>query len=188
MHKIINIVFPCRNPIPNMRPNFHDILNSLLEDEQKTLDLPSEDANSHKQATMLGGPLTAGENMYKTLQKSYTNNRFSIVNGEILYESIDQYQPFTSESSSPLAKESILVSSYNHSAQYYSTPQNDPFNTADGDDIYDDITNCTTDFTQASTYEVPEQVQGSRKPPPLPAGPPPPLQFNDANDMDYEEI
>ena len=166
-----------------MRPNFHDILNSLLEDEQKTLEVPHGDASSHKQATVLGGPLTAGENMYKTLQKSYTNNRFSIVNGEILYESIDQYQPFTSSS---LDNKATSVSAYSHSAQY-SRPQNEPLDTTDGDDIYDDITNCTTDFTQASTYEVPEQVQGSRKPP-LPAGPPPPLQFDDANDTDYEEI
>ena len=166
-----------------MRPNFHDILNSLLEDEQKTLEVPHDDATVHKQATMLGGPLTAGENMYKTLQKSYINNRFSIVNGEILYESIDQYQPFTSSMSN---KEVTLVSSHNYSAQQ-SPSQNEPLNTVDADDIYDDITNCTTDFTEASTYEVPEQMQGSRKPP-LPAGPPPPLHFDDANDMDYEEI
>ena len=168
-----------RNPVPNLRPNFHGILNSLLEDEQKTLEVPHEDASAHKQATMLGGPLTAGENMYTTLQKSYTNNRFSVVNGEILYESIDQYQPFTSSS---LDKEATSASSYN-----YSPPQNEPLNTVDADDIYDDVTNCAADYTQASTYEVPEQVQGSRKPP-LPVGPPPPLHFDDANDTDYEEI
>ena len=105
------------------------------------------------------------------------------MNGEILYESIDQYQPFTSSS---LDNRATSVSAFSHSAQY-SPPQNEPSNAADGDDIYDDITNCTANFTQASTYEVPEQVQGSGKPP-LPAGPPPPLQFNDANDTDYEEI
>ena len=168
-----------------MRPNFHDILNSLLEDERKTLEVPHEDASVHKQASMLGAPLAAGENMYKTLQKSYTNNRFSIVNGELLYESIDQYQPVTSSSS--LDNKAISASSYSHSAQY-SPPQNEPSNTTEGEDIYDDITNCSTNFTSAATYEVPEQqVQGSRKPP-LPAGPPPALQFDDPNDMDYEEI
>jgi phage gpG-like protein len=171
----------CRNPIPSMRPNFHDILNSLLEDEQKTLEIPREDASVHKQATMLGGPLTASENMYKSLRKSYTNNRFSVVNGEILYDSIDQYQPVTSSSSSDIKATS--ASSYNHYAQY-SPAQNEPLNATDGDDIYDDITNCATNFSQAATYEVPEYVQGSRKPP-VPSGPPP---FDDTNDMDYEEI
>ena len=176
--------FECRNPIPNMRPNFHDILNSLLENEQKTLEIPHEDASVHKQATVLGGPLIAGENMYKSLQQSYTNNRFSVVDGEILYESIDQYQPVTSPSSDIKA---TSASSYNHSTRY-SPSQNEPLNATDGDDIYDDITNCTTNFTQAATYEVPEHVQGSLRRPPLPAGPPPTLNFDDANDMDYEEI
>ena len=166
-----------------MRPDFRDVLNSLLEDDHKNLEVPFEEASVHKQAKVLGGPLVAGENMYRALQKSYTNNRFSIVNGEILYESIDQYQPTTSS----LDKEATLnTSSYNYSAQH-SPPQNEPTNTVDGDDIYDDITNCTTNFTQASTYEVPEQVQGSRKPP-IPAGPPPPLLYEDPADMDYEEI
>ena len=175
-----------RNPIPTMRPNFHDILNSLLEDEQKTLEIPHEDASVHKQATVLGGPLTAGEDMYKSLQKSYTNNRFSVMDGEILYESIDQYQPVTSPSSDIKA---TSASSHNHSmATRYSPAQNEQLNASDGDDIYDDITNCTPNFTQAATYEVPEHVQGSLRRPPLPAGPPPPLHFDDANDMDYEEI
>ena len=159
-----------------MRPNFHDILNSLLEDEQKTLEIPHEDASVHKLATVLGGPLTAGENMYKSLQKSYTNNRFSVMDGEILYDSIDQYQPVTLPSSDIKA---TSAPSYNHSPAQS--------NATDGDDIYDDITNCAASFTQAATYEVPEHVQGSRKPL-LPAGPPPPLHFDDANDMDYEEI
>ena len=165
-----------------MRPNFHDVLNSLLEDDHKALEIPFEDASVHKQAEMLGGPLLAGENMYKSLQKSYMNNRFSIVDGEILYESIDQYQPFTSSSD----KEATSPS-YNYSAQH-PPPQNEPPTTDDGDDIYDDITNCTTDSTQVSTYyEVPEQVQGSIKPP-VPAGPPPPLLYDDPTDIDYEEI
>ena len=161
-----------------MRPNFHDILNSLLEDEQKTLEIPHEDASVHKLATVLGGPLTAGENMYKSLQKSYTNNHFSVMDGEILYDSIDQYQPVTLPSSDIKA---TSAPSYNHSPAQS--------NATDGDDIYDDITNCAASFTQAATYEVPEHVQGLRKPP-LPAGPPPPLHFNDAKDnvMDYEEI
>ena len=87
------MIFDLRNPVPNSRPNFHEVLNKLLEDQQKTLNVPVEDASTHKQAALIGGPLSAGENMYKTLQHSYLNSRFSIADGEILYEAIDQYQP-----------------------------------------------------------------------------------------------
>lgn len=60
-----------RHPAPSTRPTFKDILAALLHDEAKVLDIPVEDASTHEQASLLGAPLEAGENMYSDLQQLY---------------------------------------------------------------------------------------------------------------------
>ena len=64
-------VFLTRHPAPSTRPTFKDILAALLHDEAKVLDIPVEDASTHEQASLLGAPLEAGENMYSDLQQLY---------------------------------------------------------------------------------------------------------------------
>ena len=95
--------------------------------------MPAKDAATHKQATHLGGPLKAGENMYKNVQESYLKNRFSIVNGEMLYEAIDQYQAMSSSSTD-------LV---DYPAPYSEHTTSDPLMQKQPllstDDIYDDV-------------------------------------------------
>ena len=60
-----------RNPFPNSRPSFREILATMLEEEETVLTIPKKDAFTHKQASMLGAVLTAGEKMYKVLQNTY---------------------------------------------------------------------------------------------------------------------
>lgn len=152
------LYFLIRNPFPCSRPDFHSILNNLLEDQQKTLEVPFEDASTHKQATLLGGPLTAGENMYKTLQKSYLNNRFSVVDGEILYEAIDQYQSMTSSPSTIGSNYPAPYSAHTPSeppVQNRPPPSPPP---ADNDGIYDDVANVPAPYS-AHTPSKPLLVQ-----------------------------
>ena len=44
---------------------------ALLSGESKVLDIPAEDALTHKLAGLLGAPMSAGEDMYVDLQKKY---------------------------------------------------------------------------------------------------------------------
>lgn len=57
------------------RPSFRDILAILLEDEAKILEIPTEDASTNPQASMLGSDLQAGEQMYLSLQQMYLPNQ-----------------------------------------------------------------------------------------------------------------
>lgn len=102
--------------------------------------------------------------MYKTLQNTYQNMRFSIVNGEILYEEIEQYQL----ESSPIVSEhsTVTVPHLTHMAnqqpihvqkQSLPTPP-----CLDYDEIYDDIVNSTT---EAITADMPNQAQLQKAPP-----------------------
>ena len=61
----------CRNPEPQARPSFKDILLELHDQEDVVLKIPESDANSHKLANCVGGPLEAGEKMYTDLQLKY---------------------------------------------------------------------------------------------------------------------
>ena len=56
------------------RPKYQAILTSLLEEPQKVLRIPQEDAASHSLACMLGSPLEAGVKMYPDLQITYLPN------------------------------------------------------------------------------------------------------------------
>ena len=63
-----------RNPFPNNRPGFQDILVSLLEDEEQILAIPIGDASTHRQAACLGANMEAGYKMYFDLQKMYKSS------------------------------------------------------------------------------------------------------------------
>ena len=95
--------------------------------------------------------------MYKTLQNTYQNIRFSIVNGEILYEEIEQYQL---EESSPLAAENSPEAAP-YSALTATHPpilkQSLPSPSClDNDEIYDDIINSTI---ETLTGDMPNKAQ-----------------------------
>ena len=118
--------------------------------------------STHEQATLLGGPLSAGANMYKALQNTYQNIRFSIVNGEILYEEIEQYQV----ESSPLVVEHspVAVPYLAHTVSHDPTQKQSlpTLSCLDNDEIYDDIVNSTT---EAITTDMPNQAQLLKSPP-----------------------
>ena len=61
----------CRHPKPLSRPSFKDIINSLLGDESQVLQIPIRDASTHEAAIILGGPLEAGNYLYRDLQTEY---------------------------------------------------------------------------------------------------------------------
>ena len=85
--------------------------------------------------------------MYKKLQRSYLNSRFSVADGEILYEAIDQYQfmNFSSEEtdSAPVTKpvhtslEQLLASE---------PPPLPPRPGENEEEIYDDIDTSTPQY------------------------------------------
>ena len=56
------------------RPSFHNILESILEDERLVLEIPSKDAATHPLASSLGAALEAGKKMYTDLQTFYTSS------------------------------------------------------------------------------------------------------------------
>ena len=60
-----------RNPAPSSRPIFRDILEAMLQDETKVLQIPVDDASTNELASILGSPLEAGECMYMDLQQEY---------------------------------------------------------------------------------------------------------------------
>lgn len=66
--------FSHRSPFPSSRPSFRDILTMLLEGEEKVLEIPVEDASTHKHASILGVALEAGGRMYPDLQWIYLSD------------------------------------------------------------------------------------------------------------------
>ena len=60
-----------RNLETHERPSFKDIVIIFMEPEATILNIPAEDRETHKLATVLGGPLEAGEMMYHNLQMMY---------------------------------------------------------------------------------------------------------------------
>ena len=66
-----NAFLTYRNPTPDARPSFKDILTSLIRDEEQLLTIPFEDASTHAEACHLGENLMAGCKMYSTLQTVY---------------------------------------------------------------------------------------------------------------------
>ena len=61
-----------RHPEAQARPTFKDILLQLLSLEgDAALKVPEEDSATHKLASLIGGPLEAGEKLYTDLQWKY---------------------------------------------------------------------------------------------------------------------
>lgn len=119
---------------------------------------------THKQANLLGAPLEAGANMYKALQNTYQNSRFSIADGEILYEAIDQYQPETSLEDRP------NTDSYSAHTQKQQSIQKQPLPlppSLDNNEIYDDV--CSSSAEQEHhTANTPDRPLLRKAPPPVP--------------------
>ena len=65
------ILIPCRHPEAQARPVFKDILLELVGKEDTVFKIPEEDSATHKLASLVGGPLEAGEKMYTDLQWKY---------------------------------------------------------------------------------------------------------------------
>ena len=61
-----------RHPSPSSRPSFQDILTALQKDEQEVLEIPTDAAQSHSSATVLGASLGAGAAMYQDLHLQYS--------------------------------------------------------------------------------------------------------------------
>ena len=53
------------------RPEFREVLLSLLGNPEEMTSIPLEALDSHPLAGVLGSPLEAGENMYSDLQSQY---------------------------------------------------------------------------------------------------------------------
>ena len=69
--------FKYRNPEPELRPEFPDILLDLMRPDFKLLMWTSEDGAAHtEQARTLGAPLEAGENLYTDIQNRYCASTF----------------------------------------------------------------------------------------------------------------
>ena len=65
----------CRHPDPRHRPEFRNILVQLVANEASLLHIPVSDASTSQQASQLGSPLTAGEYMYRDLQRAYIQQK-----------------------------------------------------------------------------------------------------------------
>jgi hypothetical protein len=61
----------CWNPNPFNRPCFKDIINTLLQDEDRVLQIPIRDASTNESAIILGATLKTGAYMYSDLQQRY---------------------------------------------------------------------------------------------------------------------
>ena len=61
-----------RHPDPKKRPNFNDMMLSLLTCDKDILLVPKEECSRHPEAGILGSDLQAGVCLYKDLQESYT--------------------------------------------------------------------------------------------------------------------
>ncbi len=63
-----------RSPKTGDRPDFRNILVSLLEKKHIVLHVPVSEESLHPKAYSLGGPLMAGFELYPSLQKTYLYN------------------------------------------------------------------------------------------------------------------
>ena len=64
--------FVTRNPSPDSRPSFPDVLVELQRPDFKLLTWTPEDVAAYsEQARTLGAPLEAGEELYTDIQKKY---------------------------------------------------------------------------------------------------------------------
>ena len=70
-HVIYNLMTRCWHPNPFSRPCFKEIINTLLRDEDRILQIPFKDASTHEAAIILGANLKAGAYMYSDLQLRY---------------------------------------------------------------------------------------------------------------------
>jgi len=61
----------CRHPDSSLRPGFRDLLLALLQNVEVVLAIPEDARATHAQASVLGAPLEAGEQMYHDLQQTY---------------------------------------------------------------------------------------------------------------------
>lgn len=64
-------LFSCRHPEPQLRPKFRDVVQKLMGNRSRVLDIPQLDLETHSEAGRLGAELDAGLMMYKDLQDSY---------------------------------------------------------------------------------------------------------------------
>ena len=63
-----------RNPVPESRPSFPDIMLELQSPDFKLLRWTAEDLAAYsEQARTLGAPLEAGEQLYTNIQNSYNH-------------------------------------------------------------------------------------------------------------------
>ncbi len=60
-----------RHPVPGRRPNFNEIMLSMIRSDEDILLLPEEAISTHPNASLLGADLQAGVNMYRDLQDTY---------------------------------------------------------------------------------------------------------------------
>ena len=66
-----NFFVYCRHPDSSLRPGFRDLLLALLQNVEVVLAIPEDAQTAHAQASVLGAPLEAGEQMYRDLQQTY---------------------------------------------------------------------------------------------------------------------
>lgn len=66
-----NLMMQCWHPNPFSRPCFKEIINTLLRDEDRVLQIPIRDASTHESAILLGASLKTGAYMYSDLQQQY---------------------------------------------------------------------------------------------------------------------
>lgn len=78
---IYNLMIQCWHPNPFCRPCFKDIINTLLQDEDRVLQIPIRDASTHESAIILGANLKTGAYMYTNLQQRYVRRISAERNG-----------------------------------------------------------------------------------------------------------
>ena len=106
---LYNLMIQCWHPNPFSRPCFKDIINTLLRDEERVLQIPIRDASTHESAIILGANLKAGMYMYSDLQQKYTRQLARMESGSSVkghdYDHIqeDQYMFTFPTSSADLA-------------------------------------------------------------------------------------
>ena len=153
---------PCRHPHHAKRPDFEDVLSSLLDDEQTVLDVPSEDASTHEQASHLGAELQAGHKMYCQLQAVYISNSALISDQppctvDIANPSEDHYQTIDKDTDvhSYLNVHRDLEKSAEHDREYYNCQRYNNIGSvrqADVEEvIYDKVTHNANGTEEKST-------------------------------------
>ena len=67
---------PFRHPDSSRRPTFANVLRSLSDNPQTILSWRDVDKAVHEQASVLGAPLAASQDLYSELQQTFV--RYSI--------------------------------------------------------------------------------------------------------------